>query len=335
MSRRRVVQTGLVVAGGLTASGLWSASPAAADTAAAVDSGADRLVMLGVDGGPTVNVGHAKPALALVAGGSVYLVDCGLDTARQLVASGLGFANLENVFLTHHHVDHTSGLPDLVLHGWTYARSALGGLTLWGPPGVKQKLTGLTAMFGQDVRLYEAAGGFADYPTLRAHDVKVPGSSAIVRVMEDDNVVVDATRVFHGPEVKDAYAYRFTVKASGKVVVFSGDTAAPDANLIRLAHDCDVLVHEVMDSSLIDRITASLPEAQAEELRTHMLQAHSDVSDLPRVAKAAGARRLVLCHYTPIPQAPAAFSAKAQTAADAIGYRGSIIAPSDLDVIAL
>ncbi|MFJ4622417.1 MBL fold metallo-hydrolase [Streptomyces sp. NPDC088812] len=335
MSRRRLVQTGLVVAGGLTASGLWAAAPAAAQTAATADSGADRLVMLGVDGGPAINAGHAKPALALVAGGSVYLVDCGLDTARQLVASGLGFANVKHLFLTHQHVDHTSGLPDLVLHGWTYARSALAGLTLWGPPGTKQKVTGLQTMFGQDVRLYEAGGGFADYPTLRAHDVKVAGSSAIVRIMEDDNVIVDATRVFHGSEVKDAYAYRFTIKASGKTVVFSGDTAAPDANLIRLARNSDVLVHEAMDTSLIDKITASLPQAQAEELRTHMIQAHSDVSDLPAVAKAAGAQRLVFCHYTPIPQAPSVFAAKAQAAADAIGYRGSIIAPSDLDVITL
>jgi ribonuclease BN (tRNA processing enzyme) len=77
---------------------------------------ADRIVMLGVDGGPRLNPvapdrPWAKPALALVVEGAVYLVDAGYDTARQLVASGLGFGAIEHVFITHHHVDHTSGLP--------------------------------------------------------------------------------------------------------------------------------------------------------------------------------------------------------------------------------
>ena len=60
---------------------------------------------------------------------------------------------------------------------------------------------------------------------MTGHDV-VPPADGIHRVMEDERVAVDAVRVFHGPEVDDAYAYRFTVKRTGKVVAFSGDTAA-------------------------------------------------------------------------------------------------------------
>ena len=57
--------------------------------------------------------------------------------------------------------------------------------------------------------------------------------------------------------------------------------------------------------------------------------------DLPGVAQQANAKRLAFCHYTPLPQPPAVFLAKAQAAAAAIGYAGQIIAPTDLDVIAL
>lgn len=55
----------------------------------------DRIVALGLSGGPKLTPDGAKPALALVAGGQTYLVDCGFETAKQLVASGLGFADLK------------------------------------------------------------------------------------------------------------------------------------------------------------------------------------------------------------------------------------------------
>jgi ribonuclease BN (tRNA processing enzyme) len=81
-------------------------------------------VALGLDGGPRVNnvpapIAGAKPALALIVNGQTYLVDAGLDTARQMVRAGLAYGDVHNVFVTHHHFDHTSGLPGLVLHGWT------------------------------------------------------------------------------------------------------------------------------------------------------------------------------------------------------------------------
>lgn len=288
--------------------------------------------MLGVDGGPKVNPGRAKPAIALVVDDVAYLVDCGLDAARQLVESGLGIGAVRHVFLTHQHLDHTSGLPDLVLHGWT-AIPPLRQLDVWGPPDVAPKLDGIRATYGQDVDLYAAGGGFGAFPQLTPHEVTP--AERIWQVMEDDAVVVDATRVFHGAEVENAYAYRFTIKSSGTVVVFSGDTAALDANLVALARDCDVLVHEVQDNDMVDRIAASLPREQGEHLRRHLLEAHSDVRDLPRIGLAAGARKLVFCHYTPIPQPAANYLAKATAVAQEIGYSGEIVAPEDLDVIRL
>lgn len=297
------------------------------------DAPTDRIVMLGVDGGPKINPGRAKPAVALVVDERVYLVDCGLDTARQLVESGLGFGGLRHLFLTHHHLDHTSGLPDLVLHGWT-AIPPLTTLDVWGPPDVAPKLAGLRATFGQDVALYATGGGFGPLPALTPHEL-TPGEGAVWRVMEDDAVIVDATRVFHGPEVEHAYAYRFTIKRTGRVVVLSGDTAAPNANLIELARGCDVLVHEAQDNDMVDRLAARLPAEQGEAMRRHLLEAHSDVRDLPRVAQAAGARRLVFCHYTPVPQPAAHYLAAATAVAEKVGYDGEIIAPEDLEVIEL
>jgi len=118
--------------------------------------------------------------------------------------------------------------------------------------------------------------------------------------------------------------------------VFSGDTAAPDANLIELARGCDVLVHEVQDNDNVQRIADSFPNAeQGAALKRHLLEAHSDVRDVPRVAHAAGAGRVVFSHYTPLPQSPSVYLEKAQAVADEIGYAGEVIAPAELDVIPL
>ena len=282
--------------------------------------------MLGVDGGPRLNPvapgrPWAKPALALVVEGSVYLVDAGYDTARQLVASGLGFGDVGNVFITHHHFDHTSGLPGLALHGWTAPRS-MPALKMWGPPTTTATASGIQTAFAEATALFSTGDGFGPQPVLAPTDVVLPDAPGVHPVMEDDRVLVEATRVFHGPEVAHAYAYRFTLKRTGKVAVFSGDSAAPDANLIELARDCDVLVHEVQDNDNVQRIADSFPSPeQGAVLKQHLLEAHSDVRDVPRVAHAAGAGRVVFSHYTPLPQAPETYLAKAQAVADEIGYR--------------
>jgi ribonuclease BN (tRNA processing enzyme) len=300
----------------------------------------DRIVMLGVDGGPRLNPvapgrPWAKPALALVVEGAVYLVDAGYDTARQLVASGLGFGDVGNAFITHHHFDHTSGLPGLVLHGWTAPRP-MPSLQMWGPPTTTATAAGIRTAFAEATALFSTGDGFGPQPVLSPTDVVLPGGSGVEQVMEDDRVRVEATRVFHGPEVAHAYAYRFTMKRTGKSVVFSGDTAAPDANLIELARGCDLLVHEVQDNDNVQRIAASFPSPeQGAVLTQHLLEAHSDVRDVPRVAHAAGAGRVVFSHYTPLPQAPETYLAKARPIADEIGYAGEIIAPTELDVIEL
>ncbi len=296
---------------------------------------ADRIVMLGVNGGPVLLPPHFQPALALVVSGHVYLIDCGGDAARQLTRAGLGFSGLGNVFLTHRHVDHTAGLPALRLLGWTYVPSPLTSLDVWGPPTTQSLVAEMEDAFQQEVSLFQT--GFGAF-SVAGHDLPYPvGDDQIHEVMEDDRVVVHLVSVYHGPEVPYAFAYRFTLKGSGKRIVFSGDTAAPNDNLIRLARDADVLVHEVMDYDAFEAQIQSynLTPAQREAFLAHLQNSHSRVEDLPGVAKAARAGQLVMCHYAPAQEDVSTFLSKAQQAASDVGYTGAIIAPTELDSITL
>jgi ribonuclease BN (tRNA processing enzyme) len=115
-------------------------------------------------------------------------------------------------------------------------------------------------------------------------------------VFGDDAVRVTAVPVTHGHAVP-ALGYRFDT-ADGSVV-FSGDTTVND-DLIALARNADVLVHQVADLGYLGRYGTDAAELE----RMHGL--HTDVSEVGGVAERVGVRELILTHY--LPADPAAIS---------------------------
>src|SRR6202022_2819975 len=101
-----------------------------------------RIVMLGT-GAPGPDPVRSGPATAIVVKGTPYLVDFGPGVVRRaaaayqkgVVAFGPGVNNLQTVFLTHLHADHTAGYPDLILTPWIMGRKA--PLEVYGPKGIK------------------------------------------------------------------------------------------------------------------------------------------------------------------------------------------------------
>ena len=78
-----------------------------------------RVVMLGTHGGPGIERDRAQTSSAVVVDGVPYLVDCGYGSLRQLVLSTIGYQQLDAIFFTHLHDDHTSDLPALMSLQWT------------------------------------------------------------------------------------------------------------------------------------------------------------------------------------------------------------------------
>jgi ribonuclease BN (tRNA processing enzyme) len=112
-------------------------------------------------------------------------------------------------------------------------------------------------------------------------------------VFKDERVKVTAALVHH-PPVVPAFAFRFDT--ADRSIVISGDTT-PSDNLIKLAQDADVLVHEALYPPGIDRLVARVPNAA--DLKRSIMSHHTTAEDAGRVAQAARVKTLVLSHLAP------------------------------------
>ena len=105
--------------------------------------GGTRLILLGTQAGPNIELTRNEMASLLVAGGQPYLVDCGYGALRGRVQAGLNYRDVSHVFLTHLHDDHTSDLSALLSHQWNqWPRGRTLPTTIHGPHGTSRWLEG-------------------------------------------------------------------------------------------------------------------------------------------------------------------------------------------------
>jgi ribonuclease Z len=266
------------------------------------------VVFLGTSGGaPTAR--RAPSALLVRRGGERLLFDCGEGTQRQLLQSSVGLVDLREIFLTHFHLDHWLGLPGMLKTFVLRDRDV--PLTVYGPPGLKDRFRELQGIIGRlsyPFELVEVRGGDAlERDGYRLLVVPVShGGSAVgyalvehVRPGEFDVEAAEALGVPFGPErgalqrgEPVALVDGRTIAPSdvlgperaGRTVVNSGDTA-PDDVLRAVAENADVLVHEA---------TFSVDEAKrAAET------GHSTAAQAAELARRAGVRLLALTHVSP------------------------------------
>lgn len=283
---------------------------------ARAQAGKTRLILLGTGGGPRPRKATAAPSQVIVAGDAAYVIDCGDGVARQLVAAGVPLTTVRHVFITHQHSDHNADYGNLLLLSW--AAGLRTRVDTWGPP----PLTDMTRLFFEmnayDIKTRMAdEGRVALVPLVHPHDIRDDGV-----IVDERDIKVTAALVDH-PPVTPAFAYRFDTP--DRSIVISGDTARSD-NLIRLARGADVLVHEALYVPAVDRIVARVPNATT--LRQHIIDSHTAVEEVGRVAQAAGVKTLVLSHLVP-PDDPAVTEATWREAAQA-HFRGKVIVGKDL-----
>lgn len=193
-----------------------------------------RVMLLGT-GTPDVSMQRFGPSILVQAGDEKFLFDCGRGAVLRLSQLHIPLNEVNRLFVTHLHSDHTVGIPDLWLTGWIFDRKE--PFYVWGPAGTRSMISHLEKAYTFDIHIR------------RDVDEKFPGRGVTVVardirqgvVYESNGVKITAFDVNHGP-VKPALGYR--IDSGGHSVVLSGDTR-PSENLIRFAKGTDLLVHEV------------------------------------------------------------------------------------------
>lgn len=173
--------------------------------------------------------GRLQACIAVQAGRQApILLDCGATSLVALKRQGIDPNEIAAVLVSHLHVDHYGGLPQLILDGQFNRREA--PLTIAGPVGTTERLTS-------------------------ALELMFPGSSAVRRRFEVDvielqpddretsirDAVVRAVAVDHGMPGNTALGLR--VELAGKTIAYTGDTAWTDV-LVDLAAGSDLFIAE-------------------------------------------------------------------------------------------
>jgi ribonuclease Z len=265
-----------------------------------------RLTFLGTAAArPTV--GRNVSALAVQREGDLFLFDCGEGTQRQMMRYATGFG-VQAIFLSHVHADHLLGIPGLLRTMALQGRTD--PMTLYGPVGSTRALKSVTALGSERVKFPVEfvecgpgeglrASGFGvvafdvDHGTAavgwalvedarpgrfnveRARELGVPEGPLFGRLHRGEDVEVGGRPV--------SAAELVGAPRPGRKVVYSGDTR-PCASTVRSAEGADVLVHE-----------ATFGEEEKDRARETF---HSTAAEAARVARDAGAERLVLTHLS-------------------------------------
>jgi ribonuclease BN (tRNA processing enzyme) len=275
-------------------------------SAAAQDT---RVVLLGT-GTPNPDPERSGPAVAVVSGTNVYIVDAGPGVVRRAAQAGIRMEQLTRVFLTHLHSDHTVGLPDLIFTPAVTGRNA--PFEIYGPPGTQAMVRDILRAWREDmeIRLHGLEPSVKTAYVVHPHDVK-PGE-----VYRDAAVRVTAIAVAHGAW-KHAYGYRFD--AADQSIVISGDTTFSEA-LAKAAKGCDILVHEFYSQKGW--------EGRTPDWQRYHAAFHTSAVDLGKLAAQVGPKKLVLYHGLPMGQPADEVIREIRE-----NFKGEVIYAKDLDVV--
>jgi ribonuclease BN (tRNA processing enzyme) len=259
-----------------------------------------RVITLGTRSGPTPTVSRAQASNLLIVNGTQYVIDAGDGVTRRLTRLGTNFRNIGNIFITHPHSDHTSGLGALLTVMYDAHRADL--VNIYGPPGTVATVQGLLQFLtvSSEIRI---SGGTQSLPVAKVfsgHD------TGVGTIFQDANVKVTAVENthFHFPPGSPGYgkykSYSYRFDAADRSVVFTGDTGPSDA-VAEMAKGADLLISEVTvspDEYREQQIWQLMTPEQQSAFMRHQREEHLFPDELGKMATRAGVKTVVLTHIT-------------------------------------
>jgi ribonuclease Z len=204
-------------------------------------------------------------------GSTAILVDCGPAVLQQLDAVGLTPGDVTHVYFTHRHGDHALGFPLFMLWWVSHGRPVETYPTI---------LAGQTTWESLETLVQNAFGEVARKAVAVPRTLFADGESATVSL--GTNLTMRTWPLAHS---QFAPVSGLRMEIDRKVIAFTGDTA-PCANLLPLARDADLLVHDAAHSATL---SPEVPEGAF---------GHSTARGAGRSAAAAGVKHLALVHLS-------------------------------------
>lgn len=281
---------------------LMAALAALAATPAAAQTAGDglRIVLAGTSG-PLPVRDRAKPCIVVQAAGALYLVDVGPESTENLMTWRLPVSAARAVFLSHLHSDHIGDLGEFNMQSWVQGRER--PLALVGPSGVDKVARGFNQAYENDHifrRAHHERDGFR-FPIaagrIEPRVIRIPAGAATATAWRDGDLTVTAIRVSHDP-VSPAFGYRFDYR--GRSVSISGDTMKWPA-FAEASKGVDVMLHEAQNEAMTRQLSQALKgmgNARTSSMMADTLTYHTTPVEAADIARAAGAKRLVLYHLT-------------------------------------
>jgi ribonuclease BN (tRNA processing enzyme) len=261
-----------------------------------------KVLVMGT-GTPFPNPYRFGPALAVIVNGYPYFVDCGDGWWRAMgksvlsqgaidLASVFELKNLKYMFLTHLHEDHTVGLPSFISNPFKFGPGS--DKKIYGPQDVDHMVANINASWRID-RNEMFQGSImqkADGATAIGIPVWPHTDAKGHKIFDDDNVTVVAFPTKHG-FLEHSYAYRFTSKSDGRVMVFGGDGHYSEG-LANAAKDADILFIESITRKNI-KFASWGGDTEAEKVKVigayHMFPA-----DMKKLQEKSGVKQIVMIH---------------------------------------
>ena len=237
-----------------------------------------RVIMLGT-GTPRPSIERFGQSILVESGQNKLLFDVGRGAVIRLKQANIPLQDVNVVFLTHLHSDHTLGMADLIFTGWVFQRRE--PMQIYGPIGTNHFITNLKEAFEEDIHIRTSPPENLQENFLETSVSEI--KSGIV--YKKDNLKVTAFHVDHGGGVKHAFGYK--VENGKYSIIISGDTNYSE-NLVKHAKECDLLIHEIADAPM--KVRKNNPKVQG------LMNYHTTPLELAEVLKKTRPKLTLLTH---------------------------------------
>jgi ribonuclease Z len=268
-----------------------------------------RLIFLGTSAAvPTSKRGLSS--IVLLRGNELLLFDAGEGMQRNFIKAGIGMNKKMKIFITHMHADHCVGLLGLLQTMSLQGRERM--LDIYGPLRLLEflkenmRIMNFGLSFNINVHLINSEGIITkenDYQISSCNAChSIPSYSYCLteferpgtfNIEEAKRLGIPEGKLYHELQYGQDIIYQGKIIKSsqimgpvrpGRKVGISGDTR-PTSRLQNFFKDCDVLVFESTYSD----------EKHCKALESF----HSTATEAAQLAKASGAKKLVLTHFSP------------------------------------